>query len=68
MEQDALSWVRSTFSGGTDSTNCVEVARLVDDGVAIRNSREPDAAPLIFTASEWVAFVAGMKDGGFDVV
>ncbi|MBA2324583.1 MAG: DUF397 domain-containing protein [Pseudonocardiales bacterium] len=65
MEQDALSWVRSTFSTN-GPPECVEVARMVDGGVAVRNSREPDAAPLIFTAAEWVAFVAGMKDGGFD--
>jgi hypothetical protein len=34
--------------------------------VAVRNSAEPDGLSLIFTPSEWDAFIAGAKDGEFD--
>ncbi|MBO0840647.1 MAG: DUF397 domain-containing protein [Sciscionella sp.] len=39
------------------------------DGVtytAMRNSAEPDGTVLVFTPTEWNAFVAGAKDGEFD--
>lgn len=58
-------WRKSTRSGPwTD--NCVEVA-FVDGAIAVRDSKDPGAAPLIFTPGEWDAFVGGAKDGEFDL-
>lgn len=37
-------------------------------GVAVRDSKRPADAPLIFTVAEWLAFVAGVKAGEFDGV
>lgn len=34
--------------------------------VAMRNSAHPDGTVLVFTPSEWEAFLAGAKDGEFD--
>jgi hypothetical protein len=56
-------WVRSSYSG--PQGNCVEVARLPDGTVAVRNSRHPDGPALIFTSAEWEAFVSGAADGEF---
>ncbi|WP_233159291.1 DUF397 domain-containing protein [Pseudonocardia sp. MH-G8] len=53
----------SSFSGGE---NCVEVARLEDSSVVVRHSRSATAGSLVFTGEEWVAFVAGVKNGEFD--
>lgn len=54
----------SSFSGGE---NCVEVARLEDGTIAVRHSRSATAGGgLVFTEDEWVAFVAGVKNGEFD--
>ena len=44
----------------------VEVA-FVDDLIGLRNGADPDSPILVFTQSEWDAFVAGAKDGEFDV-
>lgn len=57
-------WVKSRHSNAEG--NCVEVATLVDGGVALRNSRDPDGPALVYTPAEVAAFLAGAKDGEFD--
>ncbi len=39
---------------------------FVDDLIGMRNAKDPDSPVLIFTPSEWEAFLAGAKDGEFD--
>lgn len=55
---------KSSYS--SDSFNCVEVADLPDGAAAVRHSKHPDGPVLVFTADEWAAFTAGVKDGEFD--
>ncbi|MFF7311649.1 DUF397 domain-containing protein [Streptomyces sp. NPDC008137] len=57
-------WIKSRHSNAEG--NCVEVAPLVDGGIAMRNSRDPDGPALVYTAAEVAAFLAGAKDGEFD--
>ncbi len=57
-------WHKSHLSN--PSGNCVEVARLPDGGVAVRNSRHPHGPALIYTPAEITAFVQGAKEGDFD--
>lgn len=45
---------------------CVEVARK-EGLVAIRSSRKPDQDPVVFDHNEWGAFIAGVKNGEFEV-
>lgn len=56
-------WKKSRHSNAEG--NCVEVA-LVDGGIAMRNSRDPDGPALVYTPAEVAAFLAGAKDGEFD--
>jgi Domain of unknown function (DUF397) len=58
-------WRKSSASGPY-SDNCVEVA-FVDDAIAVRDSKHPAGPVLLFTQSEWDAFVGGAKDGEFDL-
>lgn len=60
------TWIKSSYSGPTGG-NCVEVAFLADGNVAMRNSRQPDGPALIFTRTEWDAFLGGARDGEFGV-
>jgi len=46
--------------------NCVEVGMVEDGSVIVRDTKEADGQPLVFTNEEWAAFVAGVKDGEFD--
>lgn len=56
-------WKKSRHSNAEG--NCVEVA-LVDGGIAMRNSRDPDGPALVYTSAEVAAFLAGAKEGEFD--
>lgn len=56
-----VRWWKSTYSN--PSGNCVEVARLGDGRVAVRNSRFPDGAVLVCSRACTRAFVAGAKAG-----
>jgi hypothetical protein len=65
-EVHAAQWKKSSRSNGNGGNNCVEVA-LLDDGAAVRDSKNPDGPALLFTTAEWAAFVGGAKDGEFDI-
>jgi hypothetical protein len=70
MESSSLglaAWKKSTFSNGNGGNNCVQVAFL-NDGVAVRDSKNPPGPALIFSSAEWAAFLAGAKEGQFDHV
>ena len=57
-------WVRSRLCS---SDGCVEVAHLADGNVAIRDSKDMRKAAHVFDRDEWSAFVAGVKNGEFDL-
>lgn len=59
-----VTWRKSRRSN--PSGNCVELARLADGGVAVRNSRYPAGPALLYTPAEITAFIQGAKDGDFD--
>lgn len=68
MNTDKLTdaaWYKSSRSNG--QTNCVETAKLTDGGRAVRNTKDNGSGNvLLFTDSEWKAFVEGVKLGEFD--
>jgi hypothetical protein len=62
MDLSSAVWRKSTFSG---ANGCVEVA-VLDNSVAVRDSKDPSGPMLLFTPLEWRAFLAGVRDGEFD--
>jgi len=40
---------------------------FVEGAIAVRDSKNPAGPVLVFTPAEWDAFVAGAKDGEFDI-
>ncbi len=68
---DALTraeWRKSSFSGGggQGGGNCVEMAILADDRIAVRNRNHPGTGVLFFTRAEMDAWIKGVKAGEFD--
>lgn len=51
-----------------NSGMCVAVAILTNGSVLVRHHRSGDGGPTLeFSAAEWDAFIAGVKQGEFDV-
>ncbi|WP_041262090.1 DUF397 domain-containing protein [Pseudofrankia inefficax] len=60
----SATWQKSRRSNSQG--NCVEMARISGDAVAVRNSRHPQGPALIYTLAEIEALIMGAKDGDFD--
>ncbi|WP_089155102.1 DUF397 domain-containing protein [Micromonospora sp. NBS 11-29] len=60
------AWRKSTRS---QTSNCVEVAPLGSGPatVALRDSKDPSGPVLLFNRAGWAGFLAGTKDGQFDL-
>ncbi|MEU5677015.1 DUF397 domain-containing protein [Streptomyces mutabilis] len=63
-EITGVTWLKARASVGAGE--CIEVAKLREGGVAMRNSRHPDGPALIFTEAEVRAFLDGAKGSEFD--
>lgn len=59
-----LQWRKATSAEGAG----VELARLPDGQVAVRNSAFPDGPALIYTRAEIEALIGGAQDGDFDAL
>jgi Domain of unknown function (DUF397) len=59
-----VTWTKSRRSNSQGQ--CVELARLADGSIAVRNSRHPQGPALVYTGAEIEALVLGAKDGDFD--
>ena len=63
---EPVKWFKSTRSGNNGA--CVEVARLGDDSIGVRDTKAHGQGPILtFTRAEWDAFIGGAKDGEFDL-
>lgn len=60
---EGVTFHTSSFCG---TGGCVEVASLAD-GVALRDSKDRSKPAHVFTSTEWRDFVAGVKNGEFDL-
>jgi hypothetical protein len=66
MRADMIDgWFKSSFCG-SGGGSCVEVA-VVEDTVAMRDSKDPSGPALIFTLPQWRAFVLGARVGEFEL-
>ena len=63
VDLSRAAWRTSARSGGN---GCVEVG-LIDDQIAVRDSKDRHGPVLLFTAHEWEAFLGGARDGEFEL-
>ena len=62
-ERAGLVWVKAHSS--TSYGQCVQVASAAA-GVAMRDSKDPDGPILLYTRTEFKAFLDGARNGDFD--
>lgn len=55
---------KSSYSGGEQQHECVEVAVNVPGVVAVRDSKEPARGRIRCTPAQWTAFTAALTRGG----
>ncbi|MEU8921881.1 DUF397 domain-containing protein [Kitasatospora sp. NPDC048545] len=60
-ESGARGWYKSSYSA--QANECVEARQSVLNGMAVRDSKDPNGPILRFTAEAWAAFVGGVKAG-----
>ncbi len=60
----SAQWVRSR---ACSADGCVEVAHLPGGMVALRDSKDTAKTAHLFDREEWAAFIAGAKNGEFDL-
>jgi hypothetical protein len=63
-ELNGIEWRKSSYSGGDQGSECVEVGVGVPGVVPVRDSKDPQGPVLAFTPSAWTAFVTSVRDGG----
>jgi hypothetical protein len=56
-------WFKSSYSSGNGA--CLEI-RHTADGIEVRDTKDPGPVQR-YTRKEWTAFLAGAKDGEFDL-
>lgn len=66
MDLTDARWRKSSRSGNNGG-NCVEVAGNLPGLVAVRDSKNPEGAVLVFAPAAWRAFAAGVKAGDLDL-
>jgi hypothetical protein len=63
---DNVTWRKSSYSG-SNGGNCVEVAALPGNVLAVRDSKNPDGPVLTFSRAEWRTFTTTLKTGALDL-
>jgi hypothetical protein len=62
-EHARLIWRKAQLS--TNNGACVEVGSVVGK-IVLRDSKDPNGPMLVYTPTEWDAFLDGAKKGEFD--
>lgn len=66
-ELGELDWRLADGRGGQPGSG-VELAKLPDGQIAVRNAADPDGPALIYTRAEIEALIGGAQDGDFDAL
>ncbi|HZB32219.1 MAG TPA: DUF397 domain-containing protein [Streptosporangiaceae bacterium] len=61
------AWRKSSYSGGSGSSNCVEVAGTPPGAVAVRDSKNPAVGAVTIDDPAWRSLLAAIKRGRHDL-
>ncbi|HEX6470846.1 MAG TPA: DUF397 domain-containing protein [Streptosporangiaceae bacterium] len=63
---ESMTWRKSSWSG-SNSENCVEVARATPRAIAARDSKNPSGPILRFDRSAWRDLINDIKASHYDL-
>ena len=63
-----LQWRLAGGATDNQGSGGVEMARLPDGQIAVRNAADPGGPALIYTRAEIEALIGGAQDGDFDAL
>ncbi|MFE9335654.1 DUF397 domain-containing protein [Streptomyces sp. NPDC007063] len=63
VDLSGVRWRASSYSN-QEGGNCVEVGDGFPGVVPVRDSKDIDRAPLVFSAHTWAAFVMDLSSSG----
>ena len=64
---DDLRWRKASYSGN-GGASCVEVGQAHDGTIVVRDTKNRGRGPLHhYTPEKWRAFIAGIRNGEFDL-
>lgn len=67
MHGSYSNWRKSRHSEGGNG-GCVEVASAASGFIGVRDTKQLGLGPVLeFAGEQWTAFVAGVRDGVFDL-
>ncbi len=57
-----VRWRKSSYSGGVDDHQCVELGRLAPEaGIGVRDSKDPDGGHLTLSVAEFADLIEQVK-------
>ncbi|MFE9105230.1 DUF397 domain-containing protein [Actinomadura geliboluensis] len=56
----AVQWRKSSYSGGVNDEQCVELGRLAP-GVGVRDSKDPDRGHLTLSVAQFAVLIEQIK-------
>ncbi|MFI1582298.1 DUF397 domain-containing protein [Embleya sp. NPDC020630] len=60
-QQSTATWRTSTHSGGSASSDCVEVAPLAFAAAGVRDTKSRERGHITITATAWTAFLSATR-------
>ncbi|MBY8879312.1 DUF397 domain-containing protein [Actinacidiphila acidipaludis] len=64
-ELNGVQWHKSSYSGGEQGSECVEVGKGLPEAVPVRDSKDPTGPVLTFAPAAWADFVVAVREGAF---
>ena len=57
-----VQWRKSSYSGGVNDEQCVELGRLgLEAGIGVRDSKDPDGGHLTLSAAQFASLIQQVK-------
>ncbi|MGW9214066.1 DUF397 domain-containing protein [Embleya sp. NPDC055664] len=56
------AWRKSSYSGGSQNSDCVEIAPLSPQTAGVRDSKDRNRGHLAIPAGSWNSLVLGIQD------